>query len=166
MSKMTDYTGRIFGSIIIRSLANFNDVCEHKPHRVEQVGTVNGKAEFVYKHPAYRGRRYWLWACVACKRSGMIRADIVKKWAENGHQCRCRDKQHKEYSSFKTCKYLNHKLPATRVFFYQTKAGYLSTNCRACSRIIAVGKRDTIPCVGVFGFGVKYDAEAAGGQFI
>lgn len=161
---MIDFDGQIFGTIMITRVATFEDYCEHKPNRVKQIGTADGTARYVCKSKTRNRSRYWCWACAACKRTGVIRADTLKKWAENGHQCPCRRKQrraghkleqHKGYGSFKLCKYLNHKLPATTAFFYQSKAGYLSTNCRACSRIIAAGKRDTIPVIK--GFGCKYD---------
>jgi len=140
---MQDYTGKTIGTIIIQRLATFEDYCKYKPHRVKQIGTASGKAQFVYKSPAYRGRRYWLWLCVACKRTGIIRADVVKRWTENGHQCRCRStgKPPKPYVYVgvdKYCPRCCRTLPATKTFWYIAKRGYLSSLCKRCSRIYSI----------------------------
>ena len=161
--QIIDYTNHIFETIIIDRIATWDDFCKHKPHRIKSVVTASGNTVLVNKSNNRDKHRYWHWRCIACERSGIVRVDVLKRWIDNDHKCRCKRKR-KPYAATEThkvCGFCKRRKLLTTMFFYKSKAGYYSTNCKECSRLIAAGKRDTMPRNGS---GVYYDRDMAGGN--
>lgn len=129
---MTDYSNHLYDSIIILRLATFEEFCKYKPTRVKRITTVRGEI-YVLKSYARNRQRYWLWACGACKRRGIIRADTLGLWTDNDHQCRCRAR--------KTCKVCNRTYAITKAHWYINKHGYADSYCKPCRRAYADARR-------------------------
>jgi len=135
MSGWIDYTNHFCDTIVIDGLATWDDFCRHKPHRVKPVITASGQKVFVHKAKQRDRHRYWLWHCIICNRTGLVRADTLTLWAKHGHKCKCR--RHKVYAitkAFKRCPDCGKSLPTTDTYWYIQKRGYLSHRCKRCQR--------------------------------
>ena len=156
---MHDYTDHIYGSILIDRIANWAEFCQYRPNRVKSVATCTRERTYVHKSGRRDKHRYWLWHCVACGRTGLVRADTLGLWVKNDHKCKCRRER---YGATKTCKYCGRQKPASALFFYKSKTGYLSTNCKECSKILRDGRRDVGYTTGLSDKGVRYDRDLMG----
>ncbi len=126
--KMTDYSNHLYGSIVILRIANFEEFCRYKPTRVKKIRTVRGEI-YVLKSYARNRQRYWLWACGACKRRGIVRADTLGLWVDNGHQCKCR-----ACKAHKVCRYCGSTKPIDKIHWYINKHGYADSYCIPCRK--------------------------------
>lgn len=137
---MINYTGKIFGSIIVRGFATWAEFCKYKPNRVKQVGTIDGQAVFIHKSIQYNHARYWFYHCVACKRVGIIRADNLKRRIDDEYVCLCRRSPNTVKqrgilaTKMKQCTACSKRLLASPVNFYQDKRGYLDSKCKTCRK--------------------------------
>ena len=140
--KMFDFTDHLYDTIAIDGLSTWEDFCKYKPHRVKAVGTCTGEIMYVHKDGKRNKHRYWLWHCEKCSRSGIVRADTLRRWTLDGHKCKCRHQQQALYNRsitgsagrFKHCKACNRDLPANGNYWYVSKRGYLSFECIQCIR--------------------------------
>ncbi len=130
---MVDYTDHIYNTIIIDRIATWEDFCEHKPDRIKYVRTVSKPSVPVHRLLRRNRCRYWLYHCIACRRTGIVRVDTLKKWADSNHQCKCR-KTYRPQDTRKTCKYCGTDKPLIKAFWYISKAGYADNYCKTCRR--------------------------------
>ncbi len=162
-----DFKDHLCNTIVIDRLATWQEFCRFKPNRVEPVVTCTGCRVMVHKSNRRNKAHYWLHHCLKCGRRGIVRADTWLLWGKQDHKCPCqrRDKRGL-YGTEKTCKYCGRIKPASELFFYKSRLGYLSSNCKVCSKILRDGRRDASPKAGLFDFGLQYDRDLAGGNLI
>ena len=129
------YTDHIYDTIVITGIATWEQFIEHRPHLVELVSTCTGP-KYVRKGVSWDKHRYWAWTCGACGKSGITRADVLKRWAISNHKCECkrRAKTYECVDASKRCPACGQEKPATKGYWYISKCGYLSHRCKECSK--------------------------------
>lgn len=133
---MIDYTNHIYNSIIVTGFATWAEFCKHKPNSIKRIITASGDSVLVHKNSNHNKHHYYRTFCAACKCVRIIRADVLGLWAKTGHTCRCKRKR-KPYANTeaqKHCPGCCRSLSTSSVFWYISKAGYLSSKCKQCHK--------------------------------
>ena len=124
MSKMTNHTGRIVGTMIYSRTATWDEICRFKPNITKNVTLSSG----VRRIRVGKSRcHYWWGKCVSCKENRLVRADRIQKY-----RCKCN-----RIGTHKTCPGCHKPYPRTAAYWYFTKKGCISGMCKTCSKSCA-----------------------------
>ena len=129
---MIDYTNQVDDPIQYIRQATFNDITKYKPHFTKIIATCAGQTR-IRINPT--GHKYWLYTCILCNKTNIIRQDRVNKF-----KCRCvkhkkrprKPRTKKIQPDNKKCPICGKTYPLTIKHFYQSKRGYFGTYCKTC----------------------------------
>lgn len=132
---MKNFTNHIYGTLLYKRRARFNDFRKFKPHLMKTVILIGGKETQVWKKRNHHA--FWLYRCQSCDATGLTRSDRMDIF-----QCKCqknvkRPRKYKEQSDEKTCPDCGKTYPLTQIHWYkQVRKGrtYFSTYCKKCRR--------------------------------